>query len=310
MASQTLLEAKKFINDDIVAGIVEDIISINPLHDVLPFDGYTGQGIILNREETLGDAGLYGVGDTITHKTPATFEQATFKATKIIGDVEMDDLVQLQSESGGVDQLAIEISSKAKSIARIFQTGIATGTGIGTGIHSLHSLCDSAQYCTASAGQAISFELLDELLDLVKAKDGQVDFIMMPKRTIRSYKVLLRALGGTGAEWVVTLPGGRKVIGYEDIPIFPNEYLPVTETANGAALTGGSLTSVWAGVFDDGSRRIGISGIHPERSPAGIMVKPIGTSHVKDEEVYRVKMYTNFASFNRRGLARLPSINN
>jgi len=310
MASQTLAEAKKFINDDIVAGIVEDIITINPLFDVLPFDGYAGQGIILNREETLGDAGLYAVGDTITHKTPAAFEQATFKATKIIGDVEMDDLVQLQSESGGVDQLAIEISSKAKTISRIFQTGVAQGTGTGTGIHSLHSLCDSGQYCIASAGRAISFELLDELLDLVKAKDGQVDWIMMPRRTIRSYKALLRALGGTPAEWVVTLPGGRQTIGYENIPIFPNEYLSVAETANGAALTGGNLTSVWAGVFDDGTRRVGVSGIHPERAPAGITVKAIGTSQTKDEEVYRVKMYANFASYNRRGIARLASINN
>ena len=37
---------------------------------------------------------------------------------------------------------------------------------------------------------------------------------------------------------------------------------------------------------------------------------PIGASETKDQELVRVKWYTNFALFNRRGLARLPSINN
>lgn len=310
MASQTLAEAKKFINDDIVGGVVEDIITIDPLFNVLPFDDYTGQAIVCNRENALGDAGFYSIGDTITHKNAATFHQATFTATKIIGDTEMDDLVQIQSASAGVDQLAIEISSKAKNIGRLFKQGLATGTGSSPQMNSIHSLCDSAQYTPASAGQAISFELLDELLALVKSKDGLVDWIMMPRRTFISYKKLLRSLGGTPAEWVVDLPDGRRTIGYENIPIFVNEWLPVTETANGAALTGGALSSVWAGVFDDGSRRVGLSGIHPAGAPAGIMIKTIGASQTKDEETYRIKMYTNLANFNRRGLARLPSINN
>lgn len=310
MASQTLVEAKKLINNDIVGGIVEDIITINPLYASLPFDDYTGQAVVVNRENALGDAGFYSVGDTITHRNPATFETVSFTATKIMGDAEMDDLVQIQSESAGVDQLAIEISSKAKSIGRLFQQGMAIGTGASPNMNSLAYLCDSGQYTAASAGQAISFELLDELLALVKSKDGMVDWIMMPRRTFISYKKLLRALGGTTADWVITLPDGRITIGYESIPIFVNEYLPVTEIANGAALTGGNLTSVWAGVFDDGSRRVGVSGIHPAGAPAGIAVKAIGASATKDEEIYRIKMYANLANFNRRGLARLPSINN
>jgi hypothetical protein len=310
MASQTLAEAAKLITNDIAAGVAQDIIDVNPLFDILPFIGYTGQGLVVNRENALGNAGVYAVDATITHKAASSFTQATFTATKLIGDAEMDGLVRAQSASAGVDQVAIEISSKAKSIGRLFQTGMATGDGASPNMNSLHSLCDASQYTTASAGQAISFALLDELLDLVKAKDGVVDWIMMPARTIRAYKVLLRALGGTPADWVVTLPGGRQVIGYEGIPIFKNEFLSVAETANGAALTGGALTSVYAGVFDDGSEKIGISGIHPEGVPAGIEVEPVGAQEAKDSSIWRVKQYANFANFNRRGIARLPSINN
>ena len=310
MATQTLAEAQKLINNQIVQGVAQDIISINPLYDLLPFTPYEGQALLVNRENALGDAGFYAVDATITHKTPATFTQVPFTATKIIGDAEMDGLVQAQSMSAGVDQMAVEISSKAKSVGRQFQTGMATGTGVSPQMNSLHSLCDSGQYTTASAGQALSFALLDELLDLVKAKDGQVDWIMMAPRTLRAYKVLCRALSGNSLNDVRTLDSGRIVDAYNGIPIFKNEYLSVAETANGAALTGGALTSVWAGVFDDGSRKIGISGIHPASMPAGINIEAIGKQETKDSEIVRVKWYTNLANFNRRGLARLTSINN
>ena len=310
MATQTLAEAKKQINNQIVSGVAEDIISINPLYDILPFTDYAGQAILVNRENALGDAGFYAVDATITHKTPSTVTQVPFTATKIIGDAEMDGLVQAQSTSAGVDQMAYEVRSKAKSVGRQFQTGMATHDGASPNMNSFHSLCDSGQFTTASAGQALSFALLDELLDLVKAKDGQVDFIMMAPRTLRSYKVLCRALSGNSLNDVRTLDSGRTVDQYNGIPIFKNEYLSVIETANGAALTGGALTSVWAGVFDDGSQKVGISGIHPASVPAGIQVEAIGKQEAKDTDIVRVKWYANLCNFNRRGLARLTSINN
>ncbi len=310
MAVLTIAEAKKYVRDQLIVGVAEDIITVNPIFAVFPYIGYEGHGVVVNREKTLADAGTYNVNDDITHRNVSEVEQITFTATKIIGDADIDNLIAAQSKSGGVDQTAIEISSKAKSIGRIFQQGIATGTGSAPAINSLHSLCDASQFTTVSAGQALAFALLDELLDLVKAKDGQVDWIMMAPRTFRNYKTLLRSLGGTPAEWVVTLPDGRKTIGYEDIPIFKNEYLSIVETANGAAISGGALTSIFAGVWDDGSMKVGLSAIHPIAVPAGIAVEDIGGVTNKDSRTYRVKQYVNTALFNRRGLARLTSINN
>ena len=150
----------------------------------------------------------------------------------------------------------------------------ATGTGVSPQLNSLHTLCDAAQYTTASAGQAISLALLDQLLDLVKSKDGQVDWIMLPARTLRNYKALVRALGGITETMAFTMPNGttRNVSVYEGIPMFQNDYLSVVETANGAALAGGALTSVYAGCWDDGSNKVGVSMIHPIAVPAGIQI--------------------------------------
>jgi hypothetical protein len=309
MTTQSLAEAGRLVNDQIVRGVAEDIISINPIYSVIPFTPYQGQGLIIPRELVLGGSGYGAVGTalTSTQKAAATYTVKTVTSVKLIGDAEMDGLVQVQSMSAGVDQVALEIGSKSKSIGRLFQQGMATGTGSGQ-MRSFASECDSEQFCTASSTRTIAFVLLDELLDLVKSKDGMVDFIIMPARTIRSYKALLRDLGGTPADWVVTLPDGRTTIGYEGIPIFKNEYLSTVETANGAALTGGALTSVYAGVWDDGSGKIGCSAIYPAGAAAGIVVEYIGYKENYDEQIWRVKWYTNFVCFNRRGLSRLASI--
>ena len=312
MTTQTLAEAQKLINNEIVSGVVEDVVTTNPIWQAMPWTGYTGQAILVNRENALGDAQNLAVGGTITAKAAATFTQTPFTAVTTIGDAELNGLVAAQSASGGVDQLAIEISSKAKSVGRLLQTGIATGTGTSPALHSVDSLCDAGQYTTASAGQALSFELLDELLDLVKAKDGEVDYLMVPARTLRSYRVLVRALGGVNEVMAFDMGNGRSrnVDVYNGIPMFQNDYLSVAETANGAALTGGALTSVYAGCFDDGSNRVGCAMIHPEGTNAGFDVTMVGEAEAKDETIARVKSYSNFVLFNRLGLARLPSINN
>ena len=312
MSTQTLAQAAKLINNDLISGVAIDIVTTSPIFQVLPWTGYTGQAIIVNRENALGDAQHLAVGGTITAKTAATFVQNTYTAVTTVGDAELNGLVAAQSASAGVDQMAVEISSKAKSVGRLLQAGMATGTGTSPQMNSLHSLCDSSQYTTASVGQALSFALLDELLDLVKAKDGEVDYLMLPARTLRTYRALVRALGGVNETIAFDMGAGRtrNIDVYNGIPMFQNDYLSVVETANGGAVVGGALTSVYAGCFDDGSGKIGQSMIHPEGTPMGFDVTMVGAAESKDETIARVKSYSNFVNFNRRGLARLTSINN
>ncbi len=238
--------------------------------------------------------------------------QQVFTSTTTIGDAELNGLVAAQSSSAGVDQMAVEVSSKAKSVGRLLQGGMATGDGTGANLNSLHTLCDASQFTTASAGQALSFELLDELLALIKAKDGEVDFLMAPQKIINAYRTLVRALGGVNETMAFDMGNGRSrnVDVYNNIPIFVNDYLSVAETANGAALTGGGLSSMYGGCWDDGTRKIGASMIHPAGTDVGINVEMVGAKETADESIVRVKSYSNFANFNRRGLARLPSLNN
>ena len=306
MASVTLAESAKLAQDELVAGIIENIITVNRMYEVLPFDGIDGNALAYNRENALGDVDVYGVGDTIAAKAAATFTQVTSTLTSIIGDAEVNGLIQQTRSGFGTDQTAVQIASKAKSAGRKYQDMLVNGTGSSDEFSGLLTLLDAGQTVSAGAdGDALSFSDMDELLDTVTDKDGQVDYITMNARPLRSYMGLLRALGGASINEVVTLPSGAEVPSYRAVPIFRNDYLPIDQTKGG----GSALTTILAGTLDDGSRQHGIAGL-TAANMAGIQVVDVGESETKDEHIWRTKWYSGLACFSLKGLAGLNGVNN
>jgi hypothetical protein len=307
MASVTLAESAKLTQNLLIAGIIETIVTVNPIYDIFPFAGIDGNALSYNRENVAGDVQFLGVGGTITAKAAATFTNKTSSLTRIIGDAEVDNLIQATRSDSGNDQKAIQIASKAKSIGRQYQDTMINGDGTADSFSGLLSLIPAGQKIIAAVnGAALTFGMFDELLDKVKDKDGQVDFIMLPSRTLRAYYALLRALGGAGIGDVVTLPGGRQVPGYRGTPLFRNDFIPVNQVEG---TSGAVCTSIIAGNFDDGSYKYGISGITAKNN-AGINVKDLGDSQTKDESVTRVKMYCGMALFSELGVAMVTGVNN
>jgi len=306
MPSVTLAEAAKLTNDMLLAGVIESIVEVNPIYEVMPFMGIEGNALAYNREVTLGDVQFAGVDDTITAKNPATFDRVTSELTTLIGDAEVNGLIQA-TKSDFTDQKATQIASKAKSLGRKYQQNLIIGDGTSNSFEGLLTLLPASQTVdTGTDGSNLTFELLDELIDTVKDKDGSVDYFMMPARTIRAFMSLLRALGGASINDVLTLPSGRQVPMYRGVPIFRNDWLPVDQT-KGA--TTGSTTTIFAGTFDDGSGTHGISGLTAIRQ-FGLQVQEIGPSETKDNDITRVKMYCGMALFSELGLAAAPGVKN
>ena len=309
MASVTLAESAKLAQDELVSGVIENVVTVNHFFEVLPFDGIDGNALSYNRENALGDVQSLGVGGTITAKAAATFTKVSSSLTKIIGDAEVDNLIQATRSGDGNDQTAVQIASKAKSCGRSFQNQMVNGDGTSDTFSGMLSLVDAGQTIiqdtagVTTNGGALTFDKLDELLDLVTDKDGQVDYLMMHGRTIRKYLALLRALGGTTPGDIYTMPSGKTVPAYRGIPIFRNDWTPINQTQG--SLT--TATTVFAGTLDDGSRSHGIAGLTAANA-AGIQVKPIGTSETKDEDIYRVRWYCGMALFSLKGLAALKGV--
>jgi len=305
MASVTLAESAKLCQDEMIQGVIESIVTVDNFYELLPFQGIDGNGLTYNRENALGDVESIGVAGTITAKAAATFTQVTSSLTKIIGDAEVDQMLQATRSSIN-DQTGTQIASKAKSAGRNYRNQLINGSGAADEFNGLINLCASGQkVATGANGGALSFEFMDELLDLVTAKDGQVDYIAMHARTRRSYKTLLRALGGVTMDEVFTLPSGKRMLAYSGVPVFRNDNIPITQTKG----TGSAQTTIFAGVFDDGSQKMGLAGLSA-RNAFGLMIDDVGISDTKDERIWRVKWYCSLALFSELGLACADGITN
>jgi len=301
MASITLAEASKLTTDLIVQGVIENIVTVNPIYQLLPFDEIDGNSLRYNREKTLGDAQQLAIGGTITAKAAATYKKKNADLTTMIGDAEVNGLIQAQKVGG--DQVAQQISSKAKTISRLYQNKMINGDSVNPDeFDGLDAIIDEIVTDGDNAGQsiaaggALSFTLLDEVCQQVKAKDGMVDYIMMNGKQMLALKNAYRALGGTTGEWV-TLANGENVLAYNGVPVFRNDWITVD--------TGAS--SIYAGCFDDGSQKLGMAGLTTTTN-MGIHVQNVGASETKDEDIFRVKFYSGFVVYNELGIARLTGV--
>ncbi len=298
MASVTLAESAKLSQDELVQGVIENVITVNRMFEMIPFDGISGNALAYNRENVLGDVDVEGVGDAIGSKAAATFTQVTSSLTTIIGDAEVNGLIAA-TRSNINDQTAVQIGSKAKSAGRKFQDMFINGTGAANQFDGLINLCVAGQTAaTGVNGGALSFLFMDETMDLVVDKDGQVDYFTMHSRTLRSFRALLRGLGGASIGDVVEMPSGAQVPAYGAVPIFRNDWIPVDQVKG----SGSAQTTMFAGNFDDGSRTSGVAGLTAEEQ-AGINIVDVGEAEGKDEHIWRVKWYSGLALFSEKGLA-------
>ena len=305
MASVTLAESAKLSLDQLIEGVIENVITVNQMFDVLPFSGIEGNSLAYNRENVLGDVDVEGVDDVIGSKAAATFTKVNSSLTTIIGDAEVNGLIQA-TRSNFTDQTATQLGSKAKSAGRKYQDMFINGTGADDQFDGLINLCVSAQeVATGTNGGALTFEFLDELLDLVTDKDGEVDYIVMHSRTLRSYNALLRGLGGATIGDVITLPSGKMVPAYRGVPIFRNDYIPINQVKG----SGSAQTTIFAGTFDDGSNSVGVSGLTAQNA-AGLNVEDVGISETKDNHIWRIKWYCGLALFSEKGISCADGITN
>lgn len=309
MTTLTLAEALLLQQNPLIAGVIEAFITTNQVFKVLPFQFIQGNAMSYNRELSLGDVSVIGVGsassaNAITAKAPTKVVAATAKLVPIIGDAEMDHF-EMVTMSHNNDQEAIQIAGKAKSMGRKYQSLMINGDATSNPLEfdGLAKLVPAAQKYGV-AGQSFSFEILDALMDKVKSKDGQVDFFQMSSINVRRYLTKLRALGGASVNEVVQLPGGGEVLAYRKVPIFQNDWITTTTGAGDAT---DNRSDIYCGVFDDGSKKIGLSGIGHERQQ-GIFVSRVGEKEGSNEVITRVRMYAGFALYSELGIAMAAGV--
>ncbi|NQZ53225.1 MAG: phage major capsid protein [Piscirickettsiaceae bacterium] len=295
------VEAEKLSNNQLVSGVIEEIIDKDELFALLPFMGVNGKAYVYNRENTISEGDfLDPVNDTVNEEA-STFTEVTANLRVLAGDVDVDKFLDATMGDHN-SQKAIQIAQKAKGLARKFRRTLAIGDN-GTNakeFDGVASLVTGGQTITAGAnGAPITLTMLDELLDAVP---NGADAIMMRSGTLRAYRALLRAMGGTLPESIMIENFGRAVPGHNGIPIIVNDFLPIDEVQG----TETAATSIYAMRLNE------VDGLHAiyGGSSAGIVVEDIGTVQNKDATRTRLKWYCGTALKSTKSLARIQGIQN
>jgi hypothetical protein len=294
------VEADKLSNNQLVAGVIEEIIEKDELFALLPFIGINGKAYVYDRENTLGDADFLSPNDEV-NESAATFTEVVSKLRILAGDVDVDKFLQ-ETESDTNDQRATQIGLKAKAVARKFKKTIAQGNAtVNTKeFDGLPQLVSVAQTLDADEnGAALTLNMLDELSDAVI---NGADAFVMRAGTIRAYRSLLYATGGIQPAMVEIPNFGQAVLGHNGIPILRNDWLSADEKMGTADATC-SIYAVRLNELD------GFHGLWGGKE-AGIRVEDIGTVQNKDADRIRVKWYCGSALKSTRSLARLRGIKN
>ena len=296
-------EAEKLSNNDLVRGVIEEVIDREDLFAILPFTKTEGKAYVYNRENGVVEAEFLDPNDTVSEGA-ATFTEVMTKVRILAHDVDIDKfLAQTMDDTN--DQVAIQLAAKAKGLARKFRKTLVLGdnTANAKEFDGIEVLCDAlgaGQNISAGTnGAALTLSMLDELLDAIP---NGADVILMRPGTIRAYRALLRTAGGIGPVEIMMENFGRPMLTHNGVPILENEFIP-GDVDQGTAP---STCSIYAMRLNESD---GLHGLYAGPN-AGMVVEPIGTVQNKDAWRYRVKWYAGLALKSTRSLARLYGITN
>lgn len=297
-------EAEHLSNNQLIAGVIDEIIDRDDMFAILPFVRTDGKAYVYNREDTLGGADWLDPNDPI-NESAATFTEHVAKLRILAGDVDVDKFLS-QTMSDTNSQMAIQIAKKAKVVAREFHKALATGDSAANpkqfdGLAKIASTLGATQQVSAGVnGNALTLTMLDELLDAVP---NGADVIVMRRGTIRAYRALLRATYGTDAVMQQLENFGRPMLTHNGVPIIMNEFLAGNEDQGTSQ---DNTCSVYALRMNE------LDGLHGlwGGDNAGIVVENIGTVQNKDATRIRLKWYTSLALKSTRSVARLKGVTN
>lgn len=245
----SLSDAAVLSNNMLVEGIIADIITVDEWFKYLPFVVFEGLSYTFTREKLLAKADFAAPGTNLNqakYQDGASFEPVNVNLSAILADIIIDGQIEDQfSETN--DQLQVQISAKAKQIARTYMNAIVNARrsaalgqsnngpiGIADRFNGMASILDAEQgnvddvnhpfYNAGAATQTLTLLeddpsspraglegrvfTLEDMDDLIDRVTGaKIDFLMMNAREIRTLRTLLRNTGGGTDAYMVQQAG-------------------------------------------------------------------------------------------------------
>lgn len=294
-------DAERLSNNQLVSGVIEEIIKRDAVYALLPFVGTNHKAYVYNREGTLPTVSFYDVNSAINEGAP-TNTQVTVTLKILAHNVDIDKFLSGTMNDSN-NQVAEALAGAAKAVDMKFRDTLVNGdvTGDPLSFDGIKKLVTGGQtFAAATNGAALTFDMLDQLIDTVL--NGRPDALIMRYGTYRALRALMRTSGGMVPEQLKIRNFDGTVPAYDGIPIVLSEYLPGNETQGSSNVT----CSIYAARFNTSD---GLHGIYGEPT-AGVVVENLGTRESYDAWRYRLKWYVSLALKSTKSLARLTGITN
>ncbi len=294
--------AETMSNNELVAGVVEEIIDRDALLELLPFSQINTKALLYTREGTLGTGDYLDPYDTVNEGGSAVTEHVA-KLKILIGDVDVDKFLD-ETMSDTNSQKAIQIAMKAKGMMRQFKQNLIIGNETATPktFNGINRICvnESREAAIAADGGAITLSAIDALLDEVK---NGADVLIMRQGTLRALKALWRDAGGNTGGSLQINNFGLSVPAHDGIPIIVNDFIPGNVTQGSSV---GNTCSIYAIRFNEAD---GLHGLYGGPA-AGFRIEDIGTVQNKDATRTRIKWYHSLALRSTQSIYALRGITN
>lgn len=292
--------AETLSQEDMLRGVIEEIIHRDDLLALLPFSRVDGKALVYIRELTNSEGTFLDVNE-IVPEGASDVEEVVTKLRIIAGDVDVDNFLN-ETMSDTNSQLALQIALKAKGMATTFRRALVVGNSTVNpkqfdGLEKL--VTDTGNFIEAGVnGGAVSLAILDELVDKLTGK--KPDAFVMRSGTLRALKALWRAAGGNTGN-MLQLDNFGQIPAHDGVPIIINDFIPVK-----AQGTNAETTSIYAVRLNEVD---GLHGLYGGAS-AGVRVEDIGTVQNKDATRTRLKWYVGLALKSTHSLAAIKGITN
>jgi hypothetical protein len=166
----SLSDAAVLSNNLLVEGIIADIVTVDEWFKYLPFVVFEGLAYTFTREARLAKADFSSPGTSLNqtkYQGGATFTPVNVNLSAIIADIIIDGQIEDQFSEHN-DQLQVQISAKAKEIARIYMNAVVNAARF------------SGPLSTSNNGPIGIADRFNGMKSILDAESGNVDDVNHP----------------------------------------------------------------------------------------------------------------------------------
>lgn len=222
----TFAEAIKRIQNQFIAGVADNLVTVDQFLPALPVMTTDRHGVEFNYVAARQAAECIAAGGSISEGA-TTSTLTTLYPERFIREVRIPNTV---SASDGAFQLA----QAARAVGELLASDLVNGTGVhatpNPKIASLVSYTGtSGDQVIDAGGAALSFTYLDQVVARVKV--GGMKALVMNENARFKFNALMRASGGVP---MMEIAGGLlQVPSFNGVPVLTSNYIPSTDPGYG-----------------------------------------------------------------------------